>query len=418
MHTSHAAKVQLLQLSPLLGNAQSALIGEIAELASEKKFQVGSLIYGKGDDASDFFALIEGEVVHPEVPLDDVGNLAVKKVAARGQIFGFGSTVPGARRVLSARCESDVRVLTIDGRAFRAACASNGSEGERLLQEFTRVYAAYEHAASGKAGWISIKNASKVYRNGTVAVADCSIEIRPGEFCAIVGPSGCGKSTLLNAIAGFDGLSEGSIHLDGEWINRAGSNPKPGPNRIVVFQNGGLFPWATIRENLIRGPLVQGRGDEKSVTQQAEEMLARVGLTDIMDLYPEGISSGMCRRVEIIRALMSDPKVLLLDEPFRGIDALTKIVTQNALLELYDMSQKTVLFITHDLEEAIYLADRVLVMTTRPGRVKQSMFVNLPRPRRLEMLASPELLRLKDEAVEAVHEEAVKAFAAGEREFA
>ena len=147
-------------------------------------------------------------------------------------------------------------------------------------------------------------------------------------------------------------------------------------------------------------------------------MLARVGLTDIMDLYPEGISSGMCRRVEIIRALMSDPKVLLLDEPFRGIDALTKIVTQNALLELYDMSQKTVLFITHDLEEAIYLADRVLVMTTRPGRVKQSMFVNLPRPRRLEMLASPELLRLKDEAVEAVHEEAVKAFAAGEREFA
>lgn len=418
MFTSHAAKVQLLRQSALLQKAQSALIGEIAELASEKQFQPGSLIYNKGDEASEFFALIEGEVIHPEVAGDDAGSLAVRRVASRGQIFGFGSTVPGAKRVLSARCENDVRVLAIDGRAFRSACASNGDEGERLLQEFTSVYAAYENAAAGKVGWISIKNASKIYRNGTVAVADCSIEIRPGEFCAIVGPSGCGKSTLLNAIAGFDALSKGSINLDGEWINRAGSVPKPGPNRIVVFQNGGLFPWATIRENLIRGPLVQGRGDEKSVTQQAEEMLARVGLTDIMDLYPEGISSGMCRRVEIIRALMSDPKVLLLDEPFRGIDALTKIVTQNALLELYDMSQKTVLFITHDLEEAIYLADRVLVMTTRPGRVKQSMFVNLPRPRRLEMLASPELLRLKDEAVEAVHEEAVKAFAAGEREFA
>jgi len=251
-----------------------------------------------------------------------------------------------------------------------------------------------------------------------VAVDDCSIEIRPGEFCAIVGPSGCGKSTLLNAIAGFDSLTSGGIELDGEWINRPGMSPRPGPDRIVVFQNGALFPWATIRENLVRGPIVQRRMNEKTALEKAREMLTRVGLADIEDLYPGAISSGMCRRVEIIRALVNDPKVILLDEPFRGLDALTKTVTHNALLELYDLSAKTVLFITHDLEEAIFLADRVLVMTTRPGRIKQTIAVDLPRPRTMDLLTAPEFLRLKEEAIEAVHEEAVKAFAAGERELA
>ena len=126
----------------------------------------------------------------------------------------------------------------------------------------------------------------------------------------------------------------------------------------------------------------------------------------------------MCRRVEIIRAVLNDPKVILLDEPFRGLDALTKTVTQNSLLELYDMTPKTILFITHDLEEAIYLADRVLVMTSRPGRIKQTIQVNLPRPRTTKLVTSPEFIRLKEEAIEAVHEEAVRAFAAGEKEFA
>jgi NitT/TauT family transport system ATP-binding protein len=251
-----------------------------------------------------------------------------------------------------------------------------------------------------------------------VAVDDCSIEIRPGEFCAIVGPSGCGKSTLLNAIAGFDSLTSGIIYLDGECINRPGARPQPGPDRIVVFQNGALFPWATIRENLIRGPVVQNRMSEAEALKGARALLEKVGLAGIEDLYPGAISSGMCRRVEIIRALLNDPRVMLLDEPFRGLDALTKTVTQNALLELYDLAMKTVLFITHDLEEAIYLADRVLVMTTRPGRIKQTIVVDLPRPRTVAMLTSPEFLRLKEEAIDAVHEEASKAFLAGERELA
>ncbi len=285
----------------------------------------------------------------------------------------------------------------------------------------TRTFAAHERGVAARSGWVSLRNVGKVYDplgKSVVAVDDCSIEIRPGEFCAIVGPSGCGKSTLLNAIAGFDSLTSGGIELDGEWINRPGMSPRPGPDRIVVFQNGALFPWATIRENLVRGPIVQRRMNEKTALEKAREMLTRVGLADIEDLYPGAISSGMCRRVEIIRALVNDPKVILLDEPFRGLDALTKTVTHNALLELYDLSAKTVLFITHDLEEAIFLADRVLVMTTRPGRIKQTIAVDLPRPRTMDLLTAPEFLRLKEEAIEAVHEEAVKAFAAGERELA
>jgi NitT/TauT family transport system ATP-binding protein len=187
---------------------------------------------------------------------------------------------------------------------------------------------------------------------------------------------------------------------------------------MVVFQHGALFPWSTVLENLIRGPVVQGRMSEREAITRGRELLAKVGLTDIEGLYPGSISSGMCRRVEIIRALLNDPRVILLDEPFRGLDALTKTVTQTALLELYDLSRKTVLFITHDLEEAIYLADRVLVMTTRPGRIKQTISVDLPRPRSAKLLTTPEFIRLKEEAIEAVHDEAVKAFSAGEKEYA
>ncbi|MBK7660227.1 MAG: ABC transporter ATP-binding protein [Betaproteobacteria bacterium] len=325
------------------------------------------------------------------------------------------------RRVISARCEIRTRVLAVNGHAFQALARSAGRAGHELLQALTRTFAAHERGVAARSGWVSLRNVGKVYDplgKSVVAVDDCSIEIRPGEFCAIVGPSGCGKSTLLNAIAGFDSLTSGGIELDGEWINRPGMSPRPGPDRIVVFQNGALFPWATIRENLVRGPIVQRRMNEKTALEKAREMLTRVGLADIEDLYPGAISSGMCRRVEIIRALVNDPKVILLDEPFRGLDALTKTVTHNALLELYDLSAKTVLFITHDLEEAIFLADRVLVMTTRPGRIKQTIAVDLPRPRTMDLLTAPEFLRLKEEAIEAVHEEAVKAFAAGERELA
>lgn len=415
-------KIDILKQSSFLGRMPEAMLTEVAATAEEKQFERGHFIFAKNDAADNFYLLVDGKVGHPEVQAAQTDLSVVLDVAAPGQLFGFAALVQGMpTRVISARCERATTVLAIEGRWFQALALRHGKVGQDLQLDLTRAYAGHERSVMNRDGWLSIRNAGKVYDTSggsLVAVDNCSIEIRPGEFCAIVGPSGCGKSTLLNAIAGFDSLTDGIIYLDGEWINRLGAKPKPGPDRIVVFQNGALFPWATIRENLIRGPVVQHRMSEAEALRRASEMLARVGLAGIEDLYPGSISSGMCRRVEIIRALLNNPRVMLLDEPFRGLDALTKTVTQNALLELYDLTPKTVLFITHDLEEAIYLADRVLVMTTRPGRIKQTIAVELPRPRTTKMLTSPEFLRLKEEAIEAVHEEAVKAFAAGERELA
>ena len=415
-------RLALFRSNPFLKDAPAGLLSEATATATELTFDRGEFIYAKNDAAEDFYLLIDGRIGHPEVQAAESQYSIAREVASPGQLFGFAALVQGMpRRVISARCEIRTRVLAVNGHAFQALARSAGRAGHELLQALTRTFAAHERGVAARSGWVSLRNVGKVYDplgKSVVAVDDCSIEIRPGEFCAIVGPSGCGKSTLLNAIAGFDSLTSGGIELDGEWINRPGMSPRPGPDRIVVFQNGALFPWATIRENLVRGPIVQRRMNEKTALEKAREMLTRVGLADIEDLYPGAISSGMCRRVEIIRALVNDPKVILLDEPFRGLDALTKTVTHNALLELYDLSAKTVLFITHDLEEAIFLADRVLVMTTRPGRIKQTIAVDLPRPRTMDLLTAPEFLRLKEEAIEAVHEEAVKAFAAGERELA
>lgn len=415
-------RVALLKTNSFFANAPESLLTQIALMAREECFKRGAFIYAKNDPAENFYVLLDGKVGHPEVQAAESQYSVATEADHPGQLFGFAALVQGMpRRVISARCERDCRVLVISGRIVQELAGEQGREGHELLQKLTRSFAAHERGIASRSGWVSIRNAGKVYDplgRSVVAVDDCSIEIRPGEFCAIVGPSGCGKSTLLNAIAGFDELTSGGITLDGEWINRPGEHPRPGPDRIVVFQNGALFPWATIRENLVRGPVAQGRMNEEQALDQARAMLRKVGLAEIEDLYPGAISSGMCRRVEIIRALLNDPRVILLDEPFRGLDALTKTVTHEALLELYDLSRKTILFITHDLEEAIYLADRVLVMTTRPGRIKQTIAVNLPRPRSHHLLTSPEFLRLKEEAIEAVHEEAVKAFAAGERELA
>lgn len=282
--------------------------------------------------------------------------------------------------------------------------------------------AASPAAQSGAKGAISIRNVSKIYDPGgvnVVAVDDCSLEIASGEICMIVGPSGCGKTTLLNAIAGFHSITSGTIHLDGELL--CGSNkPKAeqGADRIVVFQNGALFPWKTIRDNVAYGPMVQGRLSPAEARDKADQMLAEAGLHDVGDKYPGEVSSGMARRAEIVRALINDPKVLLLDEPYRAMDALTKSIMHEALLEMYDRTKVTIFFITHDLEESIFLGDRVVVMTTRPARVKKIVDVRIPRPRNYKALSSNEFRVLFAETKDAVHEEAIKAFEAGERELA
>jgi NitT/TauT family transport system ATP-binding protein len=270
-------------------------------------------------------------------------------------------------------------------------------------------------------GQISIRNVSKIYDPDgarVLAVDNCSMEIAPGEFCVLVGPSGCGKTTLLNAIAGFHDISSGEITVDGELLCSATRKGSPGADRTVVFQNGALFPWCTVLENVTFGPVVQGRVKPKEAKERAREMLSQMGLHGIENNYPSELSGGMRRRVEIARAMMNDPRVLLLDEPFRAMDALTKTVVQQFLLDVYDECKKTIFFITHDLEEAIFLGSRVYIMTTRPAKIKTVLDVDIPRPRNFRVLSSSDYIRLKKECIEAVHEEALKAFAAGEREMA
>jgi NitT/TauT family transport system ATP-binding protein len=277
-----------------------------------------------------------------------------------------------------------------------------------------------EVKAGAIAGRISIRNVSKIYDPDgaqVVALHECSAEIAAGEFVAIVGPSGCGKSTLLNILAGFDTLTAGDIYLDGMPLATIDHPPQPGPDRVVVFQHGALFPWKTVLENVMYGPVRQKIMNKEEAEKKALDLLRRCGGLDrVASSYPAQLSSGMQRRVEIIRALMNDPKVLLLDEPFRAMDTVSKTTMHQHLLEIYSLCRKTIVFITHDLEEAIYLSDTVLVMTTRPGKIKKVLRVNLPRPRALEVMSSHAYLDLKRQAAAEVHEEAKKAFERGERE--
>lgn len=277
--------------------------------------------------------------------------------------------------------------------------------------------------AQGKAatqGAIRIDDVVKVYDPdgaAVMAVDHCSLEIAAGEICMIVGPSGCGKTTLLNAIAGFHSITSGAIHMDGQMLCGPGKPmAEPGSDRIVVFQNGALFPWKSNLDNVAFGPLMQGKLGKKEIYEKARSMMADAGLSGTENNYPGELSSGLRRRVEIVRALMNDPKVLLFDEPYRALDSLTKSVMHEALLEVYYKNKVTIFFITHDLEEAIFLGHRLVIMTSRPCRPKKILTVDIPHPRDYGVLTSPRFRELMDETAAVVHEEARKSFAAGERE--
>jgi NitT/TauT family transport system ATP-binding protein len=269
-------------------------------------------------------------------------------------------------------------------------------------------------------GHILIEDVVKVYDPegaAVLAVDHCSLEIEPGEICMIVGPSGCGKTTLLNAIAGFHEITSGRIVMDGEVLcSTAQPRSTPGPDRIVVFQNGALFPWKSNLENVIFGPVMLGKLGRREAIDKGRAMLADAGLAGVERNYPGEVSSGMRRRVEIVRALMNDPKALLLDEPYRALDSLTKSVMHEALLEIYYRNKVTIFFITHDLEEAIFLGHRVAIMTTRPCKPKKVLNVDIPHPRDYGVLTSKRFRELIEETNDAVHEEALKAFQAGEKE--
>lgn len=269
-------------------------------------------------------------------------------------------------------------------------------------------------------GAIRIDDVVKIYDPegaAVMAVDHCTLDIAAGEICMIVGPSGCGKTTLLNAIAGFHDITSGTITLDGQVLCSA-EKPKasPGSDRVVVFQNGALFPWKTNLDNVAFGPVMQGKLSKAEAREKALSMMADAGLSGVEHNFPGEVSSGVRRRIEIVRALMNDPAVLLLDEPYRALDSLTKSVMHEALLEIYYKNKVTIFFITHDLEEAIFLGHKVAIMTTRPCKPKKVLTVDIPHPRDYSVLTSPRFRELIEETNEAVHEEALKSFQAGEKE--
>jgi ABC-type nitrate/sulfonate/bicarbonate transport system ATPase subunit len=254
---------------------------------------------------------------------------------------------------------------------------------------------------------LEIENVSRVFpgvRRGTPtrALEPITLAVADNDFVTILGPSGCGKSTLLRLVAGLDRPSTGKILLDGRPV------AAPGPDRGMVFQSYTLFPWLTVADNVGFGLREKGvpAGKRLAVVQ---EWLGRVGLIGFEHHYPKQLSGGMQQRTAIARALANDPAILLLDEPFGALDNQTRALMQELLLGIWERERKTVLFVTHDIEEAIFLASRVLVMTARPGRIKAEVTVALPYPRHYTVKTSTEFSELKARLTEEIRAEAVLA---------
>ena len=260
------------------------------------------------------------------------------------------------------------------------------------------------------AGEMLVDNVSKGFGLGPLrkqVLCNCSFTLEKRKLTVLIGPSGCGKSTLVNVLAGYESPDCGKLLMDGQPING------PGPDRLVVFQETALFPWMTTFENVSYGPKVQRKLPKNVYTAETLKLLELVGLKDFKDKYPSQLSGGMQRRAELVRAMINQPKVMLMDEPFRGLDAMTRALMQEYYVRLFEEHQGTNLFVTSELEEAIFLGDKLLILTNRPARVKREIPVKLPRPREFSMLTSKEYQECKQEALELLHEEAMKSFAAG-----
>ncbi len=245
---------------------------------------------------------------------------------------------------------------------------------------------------------IVIDRVSKVFSTEArelVALADISLTIPQGQFTCLLGPSGCGKSTLLNAIAGFSLPTSGTISSDGKVVT------EPGPERGMVFQEYALFPWMTVAQNVAFGLEIKGLAKDQ-IGQRVDKLLGMLSLSDFRHRFPKDLSGGMRQRVAIARVLALDSPIMLMDEPFGALDALTRRNLQDELLRIWSELKKTIVFVTHSIEEAIYLADRIVVMTYRPGTIKRDLMVDLPR---LRDPASPEFNALKRELGELVMQE-------------
>lgn len=259
-------------------------------------------------------------------------------------------------------------------------------------------------------GRINLTSVTKRFQtadSAVIALDDVSLAVQEKEIVTLVGASGCGKSTLLNLIAGFETPTTGHVLVEGQPV--AG----PGPDRGVVFQQTALFPWLSVEDNIAFGLSLRankGKGDRRQVT---ERMLQRTGLADFRARRPAELSGGMRQRAAIASVLAINPSVLLMDEPFGALDSLTRSIMQDFLLEVWEEQRKTVVLVTHDIDEAVYLADKTVVMTAHPGRIREVIDVDLPRPRRYEMRSGARFIELRDRVTEIVRNEAIKGTAIG-----
>jgi NitT/TauT family transport system ATP-binding protein len=248
---------------------------------------------------------------------------------------------------------------------------------------------------------LDVRGVGKTFAGGTVALQATDLAVQENDFITILGPSGCGKSTLLRMVAGLDTPTGGTIALDGREVTG------PGADRGMVFQSYTLFPWLTVLQNVCFGLREKGiaRAEQEAI---ARPFLAKVGLQDFANHYPKQLSGGMQQRTALARALANDPRILLMDEPFGALDHQTRELMQELLLSIWEGERKTVLFVTHDIDEAIFMGNRVVVMSARPGRIKAVFDIDIPRPRTLHMKREPMFLKYLDEIWTLIEEEVRK----------
>ncbi|WMT72091.1 ABC transporter ATP-binding protein [Bradyrhizobium sp. Ash2021] len=245
---------------------------------------------------------------------------------------------------------------------------------------------------------VQFRNVTKRFSTKDVLLA-CNLDIAPGRFTALLGPSSCGKTTIIDLVAGYESPSEGEILVDGQPVQG------PGWDRLVVFPETAVFPWKSTMANVLFGPMNRkARGPD--VRRQAGALLAKLGLDGLEGKYPNQLSGGMRRRAELARALINSPKVMLLDQPFRGLDAMTRELMQEYLLRVFEDEPVTTIFVTTEIEEAILLADQTILLTNTPAAVKQVIDVALPRPRNLKMLSSASFGEIQGAVLESFLEEA------------
>jgi len=259
---------------------------------------------------------------------------------------------------------------------------------------------------------IVVDNVSKSYGAGPFSkqvVKDCSFRIESNRLTVMIGPSGCGKSTLIQLIAGFEQPNSGKITMNGKPVTG------PSKDRLVLFQESALFPWMTTYDNIMYGPRARGE-DNREAAELAEFLLVKVGLEAFRDKYPQQLSGGMQRRAELARAMINKPEVMILDEPFRGLDNMSKELMWEYYAGLYEGDRNTNFFITTDIDEAIFLADRLLIMTNLPTNLRAEIDIDIPRPRKIdEVVHNPRANEIKKEVMALLHAEAMKSFTGGSK---